>query len=213
MSESELKVNQAVAAASDDNVFQPVDQLPEDLIPSSIQVLKFSGKYLKLEQNKAYFDWPEFKTAIDNYTGEDLSFDKYDQSTINQREQEVGSMVDKIAKFLRDAFSAVVDLSKLGAIILNTFTNLEEESSSGFLQFSTNNVKKNSSWEYRVLFSVPFGDNAPSYFYSLVTTILITADIEEKTGWWGLTSSTKKNFAVQIDALELVVKKGFKAPN
>ncbi|KAF8650646.1 hypothetical protein AX16_005144 [Volvariella volvacea WC 439] len=202
-----------MAFDSGDNVFQPVDQLPEELIPSSMQVMKFSGKYLKLEDDKAYFDWTNFKKAIDDYKGDDLSFDKYDRSTINQQEQEAKLMVDKIAKFLHDAFAASIDMSKLAAIILNTFTNLETESESGFLQFSKSSTKKNSSWEYRVLFSVPFGEHAPSYFYSLVTTILITADIEEKSGWWGLTSSTKKNFGVQIDALELVVKKGFRAPN
>ncbi|KAF8657983.1 hypothetical protein AX16_002143 [Volvariella volvacea WC 439] len=207
-----MSVLKLAAPIKEDTVFQPVDTIPEDLIPTSIQVMKMSGKYLKLEHDKAFFDWPGFKNAIDHYSGEDLSFDKYDESTINQQSQEAKLMVDKIAKFLHDAFAASIDMSKLAAIIMNTLTNLEEQSSSGFLQFSTDTVKRNSSWEYRVLFSIPFGEHAPSYFYSLVTTIMITADIEERTGWWGLTSSTKKNFGAEINALELVVKKGFKAP-
>lgn len=197
--------------ADGDTVFQPVDELPEELIPTSIQVMKFSGKHLHLEQDKVFFDWPSFKNSIDRYPGDDLSLDKYDHANINQQTQEVGAMVDKVAKFLHDAFSASVDLTQLAAVMLNTFTNLEEQSESGFLQFSYNSVKKNSSWEYRILFSVPF-PNSPSYFHSLVTTIKVTADIEEESSWWGLSSSTKKNFGVQIDGLDLVVKKGFKMP-
>ncbi|KAF9466916.1 delta-endotoxin CytB [Collybia nuda] len=208
---SKLQVRVAATKEEEDDVFQPVDQLPEDLIPTSMQVMKFSGQHLSLEEDNTYFDWPGFKTAIDHYTGDDLSFDRYDKSTINQQSQEAGAMIDKVAQFLKDAFNAVVDMTQLAAIILNTFTNLKEHSESGFLQFSKSDDKHNSSWEYRVLFSVPF-QNTPSFFYSLVTTIKITADIEEESSWWGLTSSTKRNFGVQVDALQLVVQKGFRAP-
>ncbi|KAF9466913.1 Volvatoxin A2 in monoclinic crystal [Collybia nuda] len=193
------------------DVFQPVDGLPEDLVLTSLQVMKFSGGYLTVG-DEPNFDWPGFKNAVDHYPKDDLTLDKYNQSTINQQTQDVDSMVNKVATFLHDAFSAAVELDQLRAIILNTFTNLRESSDSGFLQFSSSSEKHNSSWEYRVLFSVPFGQNAPSYFYSLVTTIKITADIVEESSWWGLSSSTKQNFGAQIDGMELVVKKGFKAP-
>ncbi|KAF8648165.1 hypothetical protein AX16_006376 [Volvariella volvacea WC 439] len=199
---------------SGDTPFQPVDTLPEELIPTSFQVLKFSGKYLTIGGGDSgpSFDWPGFKSAVDNYRGDDLTLDKYDQSRINQKEQSVGAMVDKVSQFLHDAFSASIDTTQLSAVILNTFTHLREESSSGFLQFSSDTTKHNSSWEYRVLFAVPFSSGVPNYFYSLVTTIKITADIREQTGWWGLSSSTTKNFGVVIDAMQLVVVKGFRSP-
>jgi len=191
--------------------FQPIDALPNELKPASMQVLKFSQRYLKLETDKKWFDWAGFKKAADDYPGSDLVIAKFNQSTIIQQSQTASVMVDKVAKFLSEAFSASIDKSKIAAIILNTFTNLKEKGGSGFMQFSSNKEKNNSSWEYRVLFSVPF-ENDGAYFYSLVTTITITADVVEQSSWWGLTSSTSKNFGVEINIAELVVEKGFKAP-
>jgi len=195
-------------------LFQPINALPNELKPTSIQVLLFTSQYVDVEEDgKGRFNWPKFKEAINNYRGSDFAINGFNQSAIHQQTQEAQVMVEKVAKFLIDAFSASMDMTRLAAQILNTFTHLKERSDSSFLQFSSNKEKRNSSYEYRILFTVPFtGDDDSTYFYSLVTTITITADIMEESGWWGLTSSMSKNFGVQITAMEFVVKKGFTAP-
>lgn len=200
-------------SVAEPTVFQPVDRLPSHLISTSRQVSKFSGRYLSLGEDPK-FDWVGFKNAIDHYPGDDLTFEQYNRSTIHQQTQTTEEMVSKVAEFLYKALSASIDRGQLEAIVKSTFTNLKEMtlSQSGFLNFTTNSKKGNSAWQYRILFSVPFGPDAPEWFYSLVTTIKIIADVQEKSSWWGLTSSTTKNFAVQIDALRLVIQRGFRAP-
>lgn len=178
-----------------------------------MQVLEFSGRHLSLGEG-SQFDWAGFKDAIQRCTGGSISFDKYTQTTIYQQTEEVGAMVSKVVDFLNKALSALIDVAELKAIVKNTFSHLQEIESaqSGFLNFTKSSRKGNSSREYRILFSVPFDSCSSDYFYSLVTTIKTTADIQEKSSWWGLSSSTKKNFDVQIDALRLVVRSNFRAP-
>ncbi|KAF8648164.1 hypothetical protein AX16_006375 [Volvariella volvacea WC 439] len=218
-----------VSATGEKHGFQPITSLPDDLVPTSNEVLKFAEKCLKHEEEMTYFNWTEFKKAVDSYPGDDLTFDKYNRTTINQQLQELDALTDKIAKFFFDTLTSPIDPSKLAAIFLNTLTNLEE-SSKGYLQFlhAVTHLKEESSnghsqplvssggrstgWEYRVLISVPSKD-FPDVFYSSVATIKIFSDVEEESEWWGFLPSTKKNFAVDIDVMEFVVKKGFKAPN
>ena len=169
--------------------------------------MKFAGRYLN-QENKS-FDWKSFKAAIDDYDGVDLTFDKYKNQTINQSTSTVDTMVTKIAQFLIDALGAVIDQQELTATILATFTNLKVNSESGFADYSKD--ASNTSFTYRIVFAIA-NKNIPSDFYSLVTTIKLTADIHEKSGWFGLTHSSSQNFAAEIDALELVVSEGFKAP-
>lgn len=172
----------------------------------------FSGRFVKVEDQKKWFDWPEFKAAIDNYKGDDLTFDKFKNTTITRSEAKVTVIVDKIVKFLLDALSVSIDVKELAATIEATFTNLKQAKSNGWANWSTSNVETNSSWEYRIAFAVPNPDLA-EYFYTLVTTIKLEADIRDETGWFGLTSSSSKNFSTIIDAMELVVAKGFKGPS
>ena len=177
--------------------------------------MKFAGDYLAIEQKKSWFDWPSFKSAVGDYKGDDLTFDEFDKDTIAQNEYTVDVMVDKIVDFLAKALSVVLDptaIVSLRAKVENTFTSLKEKSSDGFLSFNKSTDGHNSSWEYRIQFAFPNPD-LPNFFYSLVTTILLEADVVEESGWWGLTSSTSKNFSATIDAMELVVMKGFKDPS
>ena len=171
--------------------------------------MKFAGRYLDQENKK--FDWGSFKKAIDDYDGSDLTFDKYQNTTINQSTATVDTMVNKVVQFLVDALGAVIDPKELAATILATFTNLKQQSDAGFADFSKTSDATNTSFTYRIVFAVA-NKNIPSDFYSLVTTIKLTANIHEESGWWGLTHSTSKNFAAEIDALELVVTEGFRAP-
>lgn len=183
--------------------------------------MKYAGAYVKFEhdketnKDKRWFDWDSFKTSVQQYDGDDLTFDKFKHNTIASSQSTVKIMVDKIVKFLVEALSVVLDesaIKSLSATIETTFTSLKEKSSNGFLDFSKSNDGHNSSWEYRIQFAFPNLD-LPDYFYSLVTTIMLEADVSNESEWWGLVASSSKNFSATIDAMELVVMKGFKKPN
>jgi len=106
----------------------------------------------------------------------------------------------------------------LAATLETTYTNLEERSSRDFLDFRKSGDGHHSSWEYRIQFSFPNPDpspdpHVPKYFYTLITTILLKANIVEKTGWWDLRGDTKKNFSTTVETMELVIKEGFEDSN
>ncbi|KAI4527791.1 delta-endotoxin CytB [Schizophyllum commune] len=195
----------------DSKYFQPFSKLPSPLVPTSLQVMKFSGNFVKVSNDKKAFDWGGFKNAVNGYKGDDLTFDKFKENTIARSDATVKVMVDKIVKFLLEALSVVIDAGELAATIEATFTNLKSAKSNGWADFSKSSASSNSSWEYRILFAVPNAE-LEDFFYSLVTTIKLEADITEESSWWGLVSSSSKNFSATIDAMELVVQKGFRNP-
>ncbi|KAF8648166.1 hypothetical protein AX16_006377 [Volvariella volvacea WC 439] len=131
--------------------------------------------------SEGYFDWTGFNNAVSNYPGDDLTLNKHERATINLQDQEVKLLADKLAKFLHDALYPGIDVSKPAAILLNTLTNLKDERLNGYLKFSKDSDGHSSSWEYRVLISVPFGEQV-SYLSSSVVTFKITADIEDEDG-------------------------------
>ncbi|KZV60099.1 delta-endotoxin CytB [Peniophora sp. CONT] len=200
-----------MSANEDTKTFQPFSKLPPSLVPTSLQVMKYTGNFVVITSDNKSFDWAAFKNSINSYTGDDLTFDKYKHTTIARSEATVKVMVDKIVKFLLDALSVVIDTVELAATIEATFTNLKTAKSNGWADWSKSSTSSNSSWEYRILFAVPNPD-LTEFFYSLVTTIKLEADIEEESSWWGLVSSSSKNFSATIDAMELVVMKGFRDP-
>lgn len=183
------------------------DSLPGELVPASMEVMKFSGLYLKIDGGKSYMDWPGLSQAAKDYKGDDLAFDRYEHTSMNLGNSTVGTMVDRIVAYLRDTFNASYEEKEIKAVVEATFLNLETKKwMGGFLSFSTDEVANNLSYQYRVLFAVPIG-NSPSHFYALVTTIKVTADALE----WGKSSS--RNVGVEIDGMELVVQKGYKLQN
>ncbi|KZT27132.1 delta-endotoxin CytB [Neolentinus lepideus HHB14362 ss-1] len=172
------------------------DELSEDIIPISIQVVKFCDLYVKTheESGQKYFDSQGFLKALSDC--DDITFDKYKTSVMNQSEATVVTMVDKIVTFLKDSSW--------------TFTNLNMVKEYCWADFAKS-AHGSSSWEYRMAVVFPNPD-LPHHFYGAVTTIKLEANIQEESGWWGLSSSTSKNFSAHIDVLELVVEKGFRAP-
>ncbi|EPQ55391.1 delta-endotoxin CytB [Gloeophyllum trabeum ATCC 11539] len=194
-------------AISDPAYFNEFSKLPSALVTTT--------DALENGDEQKWFDWDGFHTAINGYKGDDLTFDKFKSNKINQSTATVSTMVDKIVTFMRDALSVVLldkDVTALKANIEATFTNLKEAKDKGWADFSKSSSAENSSWEYRVLFAFPNPD-LEDFFYSLVTTIKLEADITEESSWWGLTSSTSRNFSSAIDAMELVVMKGFRDPS
>ncbi|KAK4224108.1 delta-endotoxin CytB [Podospora fimiseda] len=195
--------------------------MSDEKLPTSIQMMKYAGNYVKLEidketnQDKRWFDWGGFKASIDGYKGDDLIFDKFKSTIIANRESTVSTMVEKIVKFLVEALSVVMDegdIKALTSTIEATFTNLKEKSSNGFLDFNKPNDRNNSSWKYRIQFAFPNPD-LPDYFFSLVSTIKLEANVSSESEWWGLSSSSSRNFSTAINAIKLVMAKDFKIPN
>ncbi|KAI0827135.1 delta-endotoxin CytB [Trametes gibbosa] len=196
---------------TDPKYFQPFSKLPGPLVKTSMQVMRFSERYVKVTDDKKAFDWSGFTKAIQDYEKDDLVFDKFKENTIARSDATVKVMVDKIVKFLLEALAVVIDAGELAATIEATFTNLKSAKSNGWADFNKSSTSSNSSWEYRIMFAVPNPDLA-DFFYSLVTTIKLEANIQEESSWWGLVSSSSKNFSAMIDAMELVVVKDFKCP-
>ncbi|KAJ3814067.1 delta-endotoxin CytB [Lentinula aff. lateritia] len=218
--------------SDDPTTFNQFSKLPQNLVMTAMQVMQFSGHFVDLKQPKT-FRWDQFLNGINNYKGmsidcvtfsrlrlsllvlgDDLTFDKYQNNRINQQSATVSTMVDKIVDFLCVVLSVALtekDISALSKNIETTFTNLENARDNGWADFSMSSSSSNSSWEYQVLFAFPNPD-LPDFFYSLVTTIKLEADIKEEKSWWGLVHSDRRNFAATIDAMELVVLRGFKNP-
>jgi len=119
-------------------------------------------------------------------------------------------MVDAIVGYLYRAYSVYLDVKEVTATVLATFTHLKTASSSGWADFSKSIHETNSSYEYRVLFDVR--SNFPDTFWSIVTTIKLTADIETESAWWGLESSSTQKFSAEIETAQLFIRKGFKDP-
>ncbi len=164
-------------------------------------------------------DWKDFIDRINNYKGDDFSFDKVNENTINTQVQKAEVMVSKIVDFLKVALGVIMsvdDVAALSKTVLNVFTNLQDAEHHDWASWSKTDDKKNSSWEYRLLFAVPMEDSNgkpdPDYFYALVTTTTLTSDILEKTEWWGLQKTTTRNFSAQINTVRLIVEKGFNPP-
>ncbi|KAM3429246.1 hypothetical protein NHJ13734_008248 [Beauveria thailandica] len=193
--------------------FDSFSKLPEGLFHTSVEITKYAGDYLDVDKHK--FDWKSFKQSLDRYKGDDLSFDRYKEVNIDQQQSTVKTMVDQIVNYLSNVFSITLsaqDIKSLTSTIQVTFTSLKEKSSHGFLHFNESSDETNSSWEYRIQFAFPNPDT-PDYFYALITTITLKADITDVSEWWGLVASSSKNFSAEIKAMELIVQKGFKNPN
>uniref|UniRef100_A0A0W0EWG5 Delta-endotoxin CytB n=1 Tax=Moniliophthora roreri TaxID=221103 RepID=A0A0W0EWG5_MONRR len=187
--------------------FNQFSKLPPPLVTTAVQVMNFAGHYVDLKEPKS-FQWDKF------LDGDDFTFDKFQSNTINQQTSTVSTMVDKIVDFLRVTLSVVLtsqDIDALKKNVETTFTGLKEAKDNGWADFSKSSSSSNTSWQYRVLFAFPNPD-LEDWFYSLVTTIKLEADIHDEESWWGLQSSSSHNFSAAIDGMELVVMKGFRDP-
>jgi len=210
--------------------FQPFGKLPKEFQLAAIQIGQFCAdevSTVKDSHGHTYFslDWVKLTTRVKSYKGDDLTFDKLQNNPITTQSQSVDVMVGKITTFLKDALSIVLsttEVTALAANILATFTDLKDSESKDWASWSSEEDQSNSSWEYRLLYAVPVDSNFKKtnpqaaadedYFYALVTTTTLTADISTKTEWWGLEKTTTKNFSAEITAMELIVGNKFKNP-
>ncbi|KAF9258010.1 delta-endotoxin CytB [Marasmius fiardii PR-910] len=182
-----------------------------DLDPTFLQVAKFASHSVDLNEPKA-FNWPKFQRSVSQYQGDDLLLEKFNNLDLSPQEQTVEDLITKIVDFLLSAFGVLlmpVEIDALTQTIETTFTNLKDAKKNNWADFKQ--TGSNSSWEYRIHFAFP-NPNLPDYFYTLVTTIKLGADVTDEDWWFKLTTETKGNFSVDSDAMRLIVKKGFKDP-
>ncbi|KAL0060785.1 hypothetical protein AAF712_012428 [Marasmius tenuissimus] len=177
--------------------FDEFSRLPRPLVLTALQVTSFAAHFLDLNEPKS-FQWPEFLRGINEYRGGDLTLDKFQSNSIHQQEATVSTMVERMVGFLRTVLSVALrqeDIDALHKSIELTFTDLKTAKEKGWADFS------GSSTSSQLVLAV-----------SLVTTINLEANIREEHSWWGLTSSTRRNFSAKIDAMQLIVIKGFRDP-
>ena len=175
--------------------------------------MKFAGRYLGL--NSSWFQWIIFIAVTQQYcaTHSDMKIEKQGSHSIHQSNASVSDMVRKISEYILGTFqvSEALDIKELTATVEATFTNLKYSSESGFADFSNSSSSSNSSYEYRIAFSFPDSFDS-SKFRCLIATIVLRANIEHESSWWGLASSTTKDFSADISGLQLIVTSGFVAP-
>ncbi|KZT27160.1 hypothetical protein NEOLEDRAFT_1176945 [Neolentinus lepideus HHB14362 ss-1] len=202
--------------AEDSTPFDSLTKIPSDLVPTGMQVNKFSGHYVHLNTNPRYFDWNGFAYAVNTYSGSDLVGVPIDYQKKNGIDLEHGivvpgsnfdvvkirsgptpsedvsvegnvgemafaEMLDWMIYQLRDVFGVAVEVAELTANIYATFTNLQWAHSKGFADFSSSSSGKNTSWEYRAVYAYPKAGE-PNKFLSIVTTIVLAANIQAEPG-------------------------------
>ncbi|KAJ3910733.1 delta-endotoxin CytB [Lentinula edodes] len=223
------------------SAFQSLAKISSDLFTTEIQLTKFAAHYLRLGNGTQWFDWQSFLRAVRAYQRDDLVLiypngnalvgeeggkelirGSSDQPTLGQthgpiiRPDElsaVSNIADYIVYFVTQIVGVSIDADAIYATVLNAFTNLEWASESGFADFSSLSTGTNSSWEYRITFSAPYsGSSNTVTFLSFVSTILLEADIKNRSSWWGLVSSSRQHFRCEIIGLKFKVTKGFRDP-
>ncbi|KAF5228876.1 hypothetical protein FAUST_10778 [Fusarium austroamericanum] len=205
---------------SDETVtrFETVSDLPPSLDAAASRMVQYAGTSVKLEadeetnQDKRRFDWVSFKNCLDTYGGIDITFVSYKEFTISRSEIDLSTMVQRIVESFIGNFQ-IFNHENVTTLLHNTiektFTNLEEESSNEFVDFSKSPGGQGSFWEYRVHIAVP-NPSSPNSFHSLITTIKLEADVSEMSDWWGLTGSSTKNFSATLNGMKVEVEEGFK---
>ncbi|PJZ17743.1 hypothetical protein CEW46_32750, partial [Bacillus cereus] len=101
--------------------------LTNDLFSTAQQVMKLLNAYVKNEYGTTSFDWTGFKQSIDDYKGDDLTFDKFSQGNTSDAKQTVKELVDKVVVYIHDVFNGPVDVTKLTQTILTTITSLQQK--------------------------------------------------------------------------------------
>uniref|UniRef100_A0A0W0EWI9 Delta-endotoxin CytB n=1 Tax=Moniliophthora roreri TaxID=221103 RepID=A0A0W0EWI9_MONRR len=219
------------------SVFDALSKVNADLYPTEVQLSKFAGHYLRVNQDPKWFDWDGFLQAVMDYKGNDLVLIYPDDSTnLVRREggqlikgssdkpshnsgavlsrdvpRPVSDIVDYIVYFITQVVGVSIDPNAIYGIVDNAFTNLKWASESGFADFSSSSEGTNTSWEYRITFSSPH-PNKSDTFLSFVSTIYLEADIRTESDWWGLVNSTVAHYHCDILGLKFEVTKGFKDP-
>ncbi|CUA67914.1 hypothetical protein RSOLAG22IIIB_07602 [Rhizoctonia solani] len=192
---------------SDDKpVFDEYGTLPGHLVNPAKQAMKFTGYFLDVETQR--FNWPAYKDAIDSRPDTDMVIEQYENNTIAQQDNTVEIMVEKIGNFFSKIGGAAFDKEAMTERVTNAFTSLKEQEENGFAWYEK--VGNNTSFTYRILFAVP-NENIKEDFYCLVNTVKLTADILDKSTWFGLVKTSRHNFSAEVDTMKLACNENFQA--
>ncbi|KZT27161.1 hypothetical protein NEOLEDRAFT_1168319 [Neolentinus lepideus HHB14362 ss-1] len=123
------------------------------------------------------------------------------------KEISLDNVLGWVVDTLHDVLTVKIEKSELKTTITNVFTNLEWSHSSGFLSSSSSG--SNTAWEYRTVYKYA-GDDHPDKFQSMVTSIVLSADVSKVSNL--MLDATKSHFNSHIKVAKLEVIKGFESP-
>ncbi|KAI1792745.1 delta-endotoxin CytB [Ganoderma leucocontextum] len=172
--------------------------------------MKLSNAYVLFDeaQGIAGLNWDAFKDTVVAHPQPGLAFVKLESTSIANHTGSVADMAGRIAQFLYDTFSLQgTNTEGLRAQIHAAFKDVGKAESSGWFSSSTYEAH-GSSWEYRIVFALQDPDR-PDSFYTVVSTIKLTADIYDHKGWFGIGNETRHNFSADITGMELVVNRSY----
>lgn len=130
--------------------FDGFEKLPASLQPTSKHVMKFASNHYNSE-SKA-FDWGAFKTAVDNFHGQDIVAVKSMETTIAQNGFDTQAMLNNVAA-VSDLFWPGMDRAQMKAS-LDAIVDIPRDTTFGL---------------YYIVFAAnPF---ATDHLYGLVITI------------------------------------------
>ncbi|KAF9258012.1 delta-endotoxin CytB [Marasmius fiardii PR-910] len=172
-------------------------KLPISLLETAMQVGSFMNQF-DGPVDPWYFEWVEFKEAVNSYRGDDLKYDGFSNGRFNQDGGTIKAMVAKIADFIRVALAFHLPGEDFYDLVesIEEFTNSKVAQENNWADFKNTGthphlVYRGASFE----FSNP---DWPDYFYSLVMTVRLSEPVGD--------------ISAEVDAMRLLVKKGFKAP-
>lgn len=187
--------------------------LPPSLFRTAVAVTGFATHYISSTDNKLAFDWDKFQEGVKGVKDDKLTVESFDQQTIYQESSEFQVMVDKVVEYLVKALGVAVTpayLTELTEKIKSTFDGKNNESKDNFLWSWKEG--SNTTVQYKVQFALPI-DGTTDYFYSLVSTLNITAKCDNVEVLWGMINSSSSNYSVYIQAEKLIVVKDFVNPH
>lgn len=193
-------------------VFQSANLLPAHFKPASREVSKLSSQFVLIENDKREFHWRLFSNTINQYQASELTQSKFKSAKIKRGDATVEVMSSRVIDFFTSVLSVRVDdemEKNIYGTIRETFSDLQGQRTKNFASFSNSSVGNNVSWEYRLLYAVAMSD-CDDYFYAIVMTVRVEANVEDRESWWGLVHSSSKDFSATIDTMELEVAKNFK---
>ncbi|KAF8664194.1 hypothetical protein AX16_000794, partial [Volvariella volvacea WC 439] len=122
--------------------FEEIGHLSETLAPTGQQVIDLVTGYIQSSATGSRsFDWPTFKAFIDNYKGDDLTFDQFNNDKIDQGNQKVSDIITNITGFYSSS-SISLDSAELTKIVTKVFTELKAAKASGWADFYSVDTKK-----------------------------------------------------------------------
>ncbi|KAF9258002.1 delta-endotoxin CytB [Marasmius fiardii PR-910] len=193
--------------------FDHFSKLPTRRNSTSREVAKFAAHFVDLNGPKS-FKWPKFMDSLTAYPDVDLTLSKYQDTTLGPEEITLREVAHQSVQSLQASSSTVLtreDIEAISKVVEGAFTDLKTTKDKGNADFSQSSSGVTSTWEYRIELSFPNPD-LDEFFYSILATIKLEANIREESEWYRMTSSEKKVFRIEMDGMELMVMDGFKDP-